>query len=31
MSDGMEPSTQFRTKTDFHSCPFAEWMVDRIR
>ena len=30
-SDGMQPSTAFRTKIDFHSCPFAEWIVDRIR
>ena len=28
---GMQPSTAFRTKTAFHSCPFAEWIVDRIR
>jgi hypothetical protein len=23
-SDGRQPSTVFRRKTDFHSCPFAE-------
>ena len=31
MSDGMQPSTTFSTCTAFHSCPLAEWMVDRIR
>ena len=30
-SDGMQPSTQFRTNTEFHSWPLAEWIVDRIR
>ncbi len=24
----MHPSTAFRMNTDFHSCPFAEWMVE---
>src|SRR5690606_18371626 len=30
-SDGMQPSTTLSTKTFFHSCPLAEWIVDRIR
>ena len=30
-SDGKQPSTVLRMKTDFHSWPLAEWMVDRIR
>ena len=30
-SDGMQPSTTFSTKTAFHFCPLAEWMLDRIR
>jgi hypothetical protein len=30
-SEGMQPSTTFMTKTDFHSWPLAEWIVDRIR
>ena len=30
-SDGMQPSTALSTNTDFHSCPLAEWMVERIR
>src|SRR5450759_2743854 len=29
ISDGMQPSTTFRTRTAFHSCPFAEWIVDK--
>jgi len=31
MSEGMQPSTTFRMSTAFHSWPFAEWIVDRIR
>ena len=31
MSDGMQPSATFRMKTTSHSCPLAEWMVDKIR
>lgn len=27
----MQPSTTFSTYTDFHSCPLAEWMVERMR
>jgi hypothetical protein len=30
-SDGMQPSTTLSTNTDFHSCPLAEWIVDKIR
>jgi hypothetical protein len=30
-SDGMQPSTTFKTNTDFHSWPLAEWIVDRMR
>jgi hypothetical protein len=29
--DGMQPSTAFSTNTADHSCPFAEWIVDRMR
>ena len=31
MSEGMQPSVTFRMKTASHSCPLAEWMVDRMR
>jgi hypothetical protein len=31
MSDGMQPSTACNKYTDPHSCPFAEWMVERMR
>jgi hypothetical protein len=30
-SDGMRPSTALSSVTAAHSCPFAEWIVDRIR
>ena len=30
-SEGMQPSTTLSTKTDFHSWPLAEWIVERIR
>ncbi len=30
-SDGMQPSTPFSTNTLHHSCPFTEWIVERIR
>ena len=30
-SDGMQPSTTLSTNTDLHSCPLAEWIVERIR
>ncbi len=30
-ADGMHPSTTFSTNTFFHSCPLAEWIVDKIR
>ena len=29
--DGMQPSTTLSTCTALHSCPLAEWIVDRIR
>ena len=30
-SDGMQPSTQLSKKTERHSRPLAEWMVERMR
>ena len=28
---GKQPSVTLSTKTAFHSCPFAEWIVDNAR
>ena len=30
-SDGIQPSTALSTNTDFHSCPSAEWIVERTK
>ena len=30
-SEGMQPSATLSMNTVSHSCPFAEWIVDRIR
>ena len=29
ISEGMQPSTTLRICTAFHSCPFAEWIVEK--
>jgi hypothetical protein len=31
ISEGMQPSVTLSTNTTSHSCPLAEWIVDRTR
>src|SRR5215468_9445539 len=31
LSEGMQPSLTLSTNTASHSCPLAEWIVDRTR